>query len=263
MAGTGISFDSNSLQTSTIATTTIDHGSIATKVAPLYALAHANASTIPFVSYPSKTINIAGTISAASITALDTALDTFRAYFQNKDKNLDIDYAGVTRRYIAMANAVTIDRPGGLNWAKFAIEFICTNPFGMATSSTNLSSGFSPSATARTSSNYNDTVTFSGTAPYQLPVVTITLTATPGTPTGYIQWGNGGNGQVITVQRTWANADVLVIDCAQKTVTVNGSPAAFSGGFPEFPPGVQTLQYIDSLGTRTFTISVVYTIGYL
>lgn len=264
MAGTGISFDTNSLQTTTIFTQDIQHGSIPVKNAVLANLAHANASTIPFINYPNKLINIAGTITGASISALDTALDTFRSYFTAQDKNLDIDYAGGTRRYIATATAVDIQRPGGLLYAKFTIQFTCTTPFGMATSVTTPSSSFSPSATGRTLASYNDTFTFAGTAPYQLPVITLTMTIMGGSnSSSYITIGNGTNGQVIYIQRTYIPGDVVVVDCIQKTVTVNGIPTEFSGGFPEFPPGSQTLSYNDNFTTRTFTILVTYTAGYL
>ena len=47
--------------------------------------------------------------------------------------------------------------------------------------------------------------------------------------------GNAGNGQAVTVTRVWAAADILVVDCLNKTVQVNGADVNFSGAFPEFP----------------------------
>lgn len=260
---TNISFDGNNLQTANILTQDIKHESLPTKDARVFTLAHANASAIPFVSYPSRSIRISGVIMGSSISDLDTRLDAFKAYFLGTDKNLDMDYGGTTRRYIATVTALSIDRPGGLLYALFDIDFICTQPFGRDTSTTSISSGFSPSGTGRTAATYTDSYTFLGNAPYQLPIITITLTAVTGGTNQYIQFGNGGNGQAVLVQRTWAAADVLVIDCTQKTITVNGIPTAFSGAFPEFPPGSQSLQYTDSFTTRTFTISAVYTKAYL
>lgn len=250
-----VSFGGNSLQTSTILTSEIDHLSIPIKDAKLYPLAHANGSKIPFVAYPSRTVKVSGTIVGTSITNLDSLLDTFKGYLIGTDQNLDIDYNGSTRRYIATVNQTSISRPGNLIYARFSIEFNCTDPFGRDTSTTS-----ALSQSGRTLASYSDPYTFLGTAPYQLPITTITVTAVTGGTNAYIQWGNGGNGQVILVTRTWTAGDVLVIDCSARTVTVNGLLVNFSGAFPEFPPGVsQTLQYSDSFTTRTFTISVPYT----
>src|SRR4051812_12167506 len=117
---TNISFDSNSLQTANILTDTIGHEQIPNKIAQMFQLAHANQSAIPFVSYASKSIRVSGKVIGSSIADLDSKLDTFRGYFLGTDKNLDIDYNGPTRRYVATVNGITIDRPGGLAYANFA-----------------------------------------------------------------------------------------------------------------------------------------------
>lgn len=254
---TGLTFATFNLQTNNIITSDIDHFSIPEKDAKLYALAHANQSSLPFVSYPSKTINTKGYITDTTIALLDTRLDLFKGYFIGTDQNLDIDYAGGTRRYIATVNKLGITRPNGLTYATFDIEFMCTQPFGQNTAATT-----ALTATGRTLSGYTDSHTFIGTAPYQLPVITITYTAVV-SGTGYMIFSNGGNGQGISITRTWAASDVLVIDCAQKTVTVNGVAVTFTGAFPEFPPGAQTFSYSDGFTSRTFNVSVVYNAMFL
>ena len=250
---TSISFDGNDLQTSTIITSEINHESIPQKDAKLYALAHANKSVIPFVSYPSRRIIVSGKVLASSISALDTALDTFRAYFRETDANLDIGYGGGTRRYTATVNGLTIDRPGGLQFANFTIEFLCTQPFGQATSTTS-----ALSASARTSGSYTDAHTFVGTAPYQLPVWTITVNSiTDGD--NYMFVGNSANGQGITITGvTFAAADEVVIDCLNRTVKVNDVEVDFFGAFPEFEPGDQNLLYSDNFTARNIDIDVDY-----
>ena len=257
-AGTNITFDSNDLQTSSILTQNISHAGIPNKNANSYSLAHANKSVIPFVSYPSRTITIKGTILGTNISDLDTKLDTFRAYFNGQDRNLDIGYGGSTRRYVATANSITIDRPGGLVHAEFEIEFICTLPFGIETSATS-----ALSASGRTLGNYNDNYTFGGTAPFQVPIVTLTMTTIADSDTRQVLWGNGSNGQVIVINRVWTSGDVLLIDCDQKTVTVNGSPISFTGAFPAFAAGAQVFQYTDSFTSRTFSVDVSYTKRYM
>ena len=254
---TSVSFASNSLQTANIIVSDVDHYGVPTKDVKIYPLAHANRSKIPYSSFPTKTIPVSGTIVGTSPADLDNQIDIFKSYLNGTEQNLDIGYNGSTRRYIATLNSCSIERPNGLVKAKFKIEFICSSPYGMNTTTTT-----ALSAAGRTLNTYSDSYTFIGTAPYLAPIATITYSAITGT-TGSVSWGNGGTGQQITVTRTWATTDILVIDCGAKSVKVNGVDVNFTGAFPEFPPVVSSaMQYNDSFTTRTFGISVVYTPAY-
>jgi hypothetical protein len=258
MAGTAISFGGTSLQTANILTQDIKHAGVSAKRAQTYSLSHANSSRIPFVEYPNKPITITGTIIGSSIADCDTQIDTFNSILLTQNGNLDIAYNGGTRRYVATATNIDVTRPNGLTFANFTVTFTCTQPFGQDTNSTT-----AVTATGRTSSSFSDTYTFIGTAPYQQPVFTVTFTANAGSGNQTVSVGNAGSGQVITVNRPWASTDVLIVDCVNNVVTVNGLPADFSGAFPLFPPGSQTLYYLDSFTSRTFNYNVAYNALYL
>lgn len=253
MQGTQISFDGHPLQTANIFVNNIDHESSSTKSAPVYALAHANRSVIPFTSYPSKDITISGQIIADSIPQLDDLLDQFRSWFTGSEKNLDIGYGSGTRRYIATKNADTIKRPFGLLSAEFTITFICTHPFGQNITPTTLLN-----VAGRTGAAYSDSITFLGSAPLQQPILTITYTAITGGTNATVNFGNNANGQQISVTRTWQTGDVFAVDVINKLVTVNGVSIDFVGAFPEFPPGLQSMACSDSFTARTFNINMIY-----
>ncbi len=189
---------------------------------------------------------------------MDALEDTFKGYFRERDQNLDKGHNGGTRRFVASVESLVIKRPGGLAFADFEVGLVCTDPFGRETSTTS-----ALSASGRTAATYSDNHTFLGNAPFQLAIATITLSAVTGGTAKTITWGNAGNGQAISVTRTWAAADVLVINPVLNSVTVNGVEVDFTGAFPEFPPGAQSMAYDDGFTTRTFTISVVYTPGWL
>lgn len=265
-----ITFNSNDLQTYSpttdrgIITNIINHTSIPDKVAPLYALADANGSAIPAINYPSKKISIAGTIKGAEQVAedvviataqedLDNLIDTFKGYFNGKNKNLDIEYGTSTRRYIATANSISITRQQKAPFANFTIEFICTQPFGTDTTATSLFSQLNYTAATKT---FN--VTMAGTAPYQLPVFTITIDALTGTG-DYVQISNDNTGQAILVYGLSLTAgDVVVIDCANREVTVNGDLVDYSGTFLELEPGAVAITYTDGFTTRQVDIVAQY-----
>lgn len=251
---TNISFGGNSLQTANIITQQISHESIPVKDAKLYALAHASASVIPFVSYPSRNISVAGTVIYNTVSGLDSGLDTFRGYFTGANQNLDIDYEGTTRRYTATVNKIDISRPRGLTYADFSIDFMTTQPFGQDVVSTPVLI-----VNGRTSTPYSDNFTFSGSAPYQYPIFTYTLNSGTGLTSASVVIGNNVSGQQITVSRTWLAGDVLVINSLTGTVTVNGISVAYSGAFPAFAPGAGQMTYSDTFTTRNFNYLVSYT----
>jgi phage-related protein len=258
MNGTPVSFDANNLQTPWIFVDDIDHESMGTKIAVPYIIAHANGSAIPFVEYGSKTVTLSGTIQGTGVSDLDAKLDIFRGYFIGKNKYLDIGYKSGTRRYIATALTNSIKRPGGLAFATFSVTFMCTNPFGQDTVSTTAAN-----ATGQTTTPTTFPHTFLGSAPSQYPVISITLVSFTGTGLQTINFGNNANGQQISITRAWAANDAIIIDCIQRTVTVNGTSVDFAGAFTEFVPGPQTMAYSDSFTARNYNISVAYNALYL
>lgn len=252
-----ITFDSNNLQTYAalvgIITNAIEHTNLPDKDNTLYPLANTNASVIPYVGYPTKQISIAGAIAGSTQADLDARIDTFKGYFNGKDKNLDIQYGASTRRYIATANKIAVARKQKALFATFTIDFICTQPFGRDTTATTALNG-----TGRTASSYTDNHVFVGSAPFQLPVITVTYSAVSG-GASFVSFGNNANGQGITItDQTWVAADILEIDCINKTVKKNGVEIDFLGAFPEFAPGSQNFTYSDGFTTRTMVENVIY-----
>lgn len=259
MPPNSVAYDGNSIQTANIIVQSISHESIPTKIASTYSHAHANKTTIPFIAYPSKQITLTGVVVGSSVPDLDSRLDTFKSYFNGKDKYLDISYNGSTRRYIATLNAMTVDRTGLLTYANFTISFIATDPFGQDTAATT-----AINTTGNTAIPYQPTYTFLGSAPTQRPVITVTFSAMTGNTTPQsVTVSNNATSQGITVNRVWSATDVLVIDTVNRTVTVNGNPVQFSGAFPEFALGAGTFGYTDGFATRTFAFNVTYKVAYL
>lgn len=189
---------------------------------------------------------------------MDTLEDTFKGYFNTIEGNLDIGHGGSTRRYVATANMVDVDRPGGLAYANFALEFLCTIPFGLDTSTTT-----ALNATSRTLNNYTDSYTFLGNAPIQQPIFTYTLNSVTGGTAASVILGNADTGQQMTIIRNWTAADVLVVNVRTKTVTINGVEIIGDGAFPDFKPGARDIEYSDTFTTRNFNINVIYTKMYL
>jgi Phage tail protein len=259
-----VSFDSNNIQTYTpvtdvgIIVNDILIADLPDKIANLYALANANRSVIPNVDYPSRKIGLSGSIKGSSQSDLDSRVDVFKGYFNGKDKNLDIEVGGATRRFIATVNAISIVRRGSHDFATFTVELICSEPFGRDIVDTT-----ALSALARTGSSYADAYSFLGTAPFQLPLVTILINTVTGGD-AYLSFGNANNGQSVNITGvTFADGDEIEIDSVNKTVKVNGQPVDYTGAIPEFEPGDTTFNYADGFTTRNFHIIITYKKMYL
>lgn len=223
----------------------------------LMQIANANHSDIPDLDSPSKIIVISGVIKGSSQADLDSRIDTFKGYLNGKKKNLDIDYGGGVRRYIATVpkDRIKIDRSDGTKlWAPFSIEFVCTEPFGLDTTLTTLFS-----VSGHTTASYTATPTVGGNAEQQLPVFTITINSLTGTG-DYVQISNNANNQsVLILGQGLANGDVIVIDCAQRIVTLNGVEIDFAGAMLELEPGAASISYADGFTTRNVNILAQYT----
>ena len=223
----------------------------------LMQIANANRSDIPDLDSPSKIVTISGVIKGSSQADLDSRIDTFKGFFNGKKKNLDIDYAGSTRRYIATVpkDRIKIPRVDGTKlWTDFTVEFLCTEPFGLDTAPTSLFS-----VSGHTSASYNATPTVGGNVEGQLPIFTITINTLTGAG-DYVQISNDANSQaMLIIGQGLANGDVLIIDCEQRIVTLNGVEIDYAGTFLELVPGAASITYSDGFTTRSVDIDAEYT----
>lgn len=253
MSGQSVSYNANSLQTDNIITALIDYHSGASRNIKMLAIAHANRSKLTDVDAPSRTITLKGTLEATDIAAMDTLEDTFKGYFVGRDKYLDIGHGASTRRFMGTPNAPVIERPGGLNWANFTVDIPCSSPFGVDTASTSLTSGSGVTGSSATWS-----ITPSGSAEYQYPIITVTLVSGTQITNRSIMIGNNNNGQVCTITRNWVAGDIIVIDPLSATpVTVNGVEVEFTGSIPIFEKGSGAVSYSDTFLTRSVSYSVI------
>lgn len=255
----GLSYNTNNLQTYSPATQTgiitnvIDHANLPEKVMNLFAKADANGSAIPAINYPSKRITISGFIAGSTQADLDNRIDTFKGYFNGKDGNLDITYGPGTRRYIATANTISVQRQQKALWASFSIEFVCTAPFGVDTTATTITN-----QSNYTSATLTVNPTIAGNAPVQYPVITITIDALTGIG-DYVQITNNNTDQQMMLWGFSLSAGaIIVIDSYKRTVTINGGEVDYRGTFLEVGPGAQSITYTDGFDTRQVDILMNY-----
>lgn len=254
---TGIYYDSFSLNSDGVYTTDTDVYSAPPISLQDEKLAEADGSVIVKRTVEPKVFLCEGYMEADTISALDTLLDTFKRNLNKQEQNFDIDYADSVRRYVASPRNMIISRPKGLNTASWSVEFLAANPVGSDVDQSTLLA-----STAITSSQASSAITVNGSYKAE-PVITMTLSAVTGGTSKTVTITNDSTLRGLTITRTWSAADVLEIDCLNKTVYINDTVVEFSGQFPSWEPGVSAIGYLDDFTTRTVDISATYYVRYL
>jgi phage-related protein len=189
--------------------------------------------------------------------SLDTSISELRRILYPINKILQLPISDSQRKFIntTVSNIVISDVGGG--YAAINIELSTSDPYNydlVTTQALNVSN-LNTSGTAYA-------MTFGGTAK-QLPIITVVLdTFTDGDDNKTITLRNQTTDQYIGVLKKWATSDVLVVDCQNSTVTVNGISIEFSGRLLYFDTGTGYLQYEDEFATRQVDINVIYTKRY-
>lgn len=237
----------------------INHTDSPEAIGEVVALANASDSVSPTNEHISKLIRLGGTVHGSTQADLDTRIDALKGIFARRDRDLDITYGSSVRRYrVLKANAVGVERQNKALFATFSIELIC-KPFGIDVASTVL-----VSALNQTTGSNTFTFTVEGTAPYQMPVITITIDAVTGAAGSYLQVSNDLNGQEIIITGvTFVAGDVVVINPILRSVTVAGIGVNYNGTFIELEPGENTITVTDGFTTRTRDTLIEYNKRYL
>lgn len=194
----------------------------------------------------SRKINVGIYITRSTRDKLDMSLDALNAIIQGLEQPLVIAQSGTSRQYFCTydGNPKVNQIAGG--FIDMTLTFECSDSFGYDTNYTLINN-----QVGLASNLVNCQFTQGGSADTQVPLMQIKLTAVTGA-TGTITLGNLGNGQSVSVTRTWAANDLSIVDSQNKTVTVNSQTVAFSGAIPEFGLNLQTMTYQDTFTTRTF-----------
>lgn len=200
-------------------------------------------------------------ISQNSRNLLDAAWDNVMSLIQVVEKTLIIPWGDSPRKrqFTVSLNGYNVDEKGG-GYIKFTLDYVCSDNFGYDPALTQLIA-----VSSRTLYNYTDNFQVQGSAPWQAPVIKITLSAVTAATGATITLKNPATGVAVAVTRTWLAGDLLTVDCQNKSVQVNGADVDFTGGIPEWQTGIPPnftqlgyLNYQDNFGTRTMSNFTYY-----
>lgn len=200
-----------------------------------------------------KVFEMAGKITGTSQANLEANIDTFKELMSRKSKNLDIGYGVSTRRYVAYVDDLKIDRDFyHLVFAPFSLKFIV--PDGIGVDPTPSDIVLSNQTGASVSGNF----TIEGSA-YPEPEITFSFDSASSATKLELTV----NGDKITITTAISASDILVIDCANKKITKNGTEIDYTGIFPRFIVGSNPYVIAITSSSHQYDMDLKYSKTYL
>lgn len=194
--------------------------------------------------YGQKRIVLQGILTAATQSDLETAIDTFKNLFRGVQKNLDITWAGGTRRYVATCVRHDFDRDYfHLLFVPWTAEFVVPSGEGKDTSTTTPLNESVITITTPASTSFS----MLGSKPAR-PLIKLEGSNWPTTSAKGIEFKNTDSGEKIVFTRsgTWQNTDIIRFYCDEKKATFEtGSVETeddFFGIFPNFDIGTNNIK---------------------
>lgn len=185
-----------------------------------------------------KKVLLQGILTAATQSALETAIDSFKELFRRVNKNLDVSWESGTRRYVATCTKHEFDRDHfHLLFVPWTAEFTVPAGVGEATSEATLYDA--DFTTQNKLLGYAGYIVFGGTARPK-PRIRISNKGTNSSDAAGIEVKNSANGDRIVYTRYGGLQGFdtgLEIDERLKTVKYGGSVVGWFGVMPKIDVG--------------------------
>jgi phage-related protein len=267
MAIVSVSYNSNSFQTTASAAATILTKDILFEDIPEKSLllkqdTIRDGFSVIDTRYSQKLITLRGWLISDTPTNLRTHIDNVKGYLNEDEKSLNIETyggSGVYRRYICSCQDFSIPSE---HWMTTQVPYEATflaEPFGTATTTTTINLN---SDGAITSSPYNENISIVGTYNTK-PTITITVNSETSMTVLKLDNTTVGDWIQITPSGGFSASDILVIDCENETIELNGLAIDFTGVFPAFKAGTNSLTLTITASAFNLTGEIVYYPTYL
>lgn len=232
-----IQYDSTELLGATYIPRYVHHESSPDRIINSIKLARQDGEVIIDDTMAIKYIDIVGVLVGTSASDLETKIDAFKELIARKDKNLDISWAGGTRRYVCRSVEHKFNRDFFNTYhVPYSVRFFVPTGYGKDTSETTALNHSAITATTDTES-----ITFAGS--YK-PKARHKITITTRGNADVVRVENVTTGDYMDVDLDgFADGDYFEIDEENQTVKKNGTTNLdYRGKFPSAIIGVNSLK---------------------
>lgn len=201
--------------------------------------------------YGSRKVVVEGIITGSSRDTYFTARKALIKAVQPLEKKLVLPLDTPLEYTATSTNTLFSDTGGG--FAKFSIEFVCSDPYGIEIENRVLLNG-ATSTIAVKEFDFLELVQSMVETPVFIRLSVISVT---GGSSGYIELKNEA-GSSIRITRNWANDDVLTVDTKLQEVRVNGIAVDYTGELWKLQIDESNMTYVDNFTTRNVSLIVTY-----
>jgi hypothetical protein len=234
-----IKFDGTEILNTTYIPRFVKHESATDREMGVLDLAREDGSILISDRRGKKVIKLRGILTAASQSALETAIDAFKELFARQQKNLDISWEAGTRRYVASCLVHDFDRDHFHNlFVPWTAEFVVLSGIGEATSEDTIVNADTFTANYKTKA-----IALAGSAEPKIRF-SIAIDSPNNTIKG-VELQNTDTGARITVPGASSlEGKTVEIDTRLKTVKIDSAESPYFGIFPRFVVGTNNIKII-------------------
>ena len=246
-----IAFDGFGLQNSAIRTTLIDSDNLGRVDLASFDFPTDDGGGILSKYFRGRQIRLRIAVTAATPEALNSSIDEIKRSLRKTEGNLDVTVNGEIRRIRATLTALNFDRKHyNVTFVTGDCTFTAAEAFFRAAN--DQSWLFQSRGT-----DFWEEIGHAGSADTDPKFYYVFSAGTSAT-----QLALTCRNRTVTVARTFAPGDVLVIDCDAKAVTHNGAAVDYSGMFPTFQPGSNPFHTVIA-GTAVVDLTAIAAKNYL
>lgn len=248
-----ITFDSVSLVSSPYTIRRFTSDDVQNRQMFVYGLARQRGASLLNSELKEKTFKMEGTITGTSLANLEANVDTFKELVSRSNKNLDIEYAGGTRRFVATASKINIPRDFfNITFVPFEVEFLCSAGVGTDITTTSVA------VTGITTLIRTTSVSVLGTIS---PPMKTTIDITAATAITKVELLV--NGDKLTLTTSITAGMQIIFDEGVLKVTKDGAEVDYTGIFPKFDIGSNSYTLTFTGTSLTYNLTFTYTKNYL
>lgn len=236
--------------------TNIGHLTLAQRANQLATRANVNGAVLVQSLLGTKPIILEGYYVGDTAIAAQQMYDILTAVVNRQERPLIVPHAGVSRKFIATPTTVAISQPDGMNRLTFSIEFVVPDGYSSDEQTTTLAN------TTITTSTASIPINVAGSVDAR-PLIELSFTSLAGAGDRAVSIRNGRDMVGLTITRSWAGGDSVIIDSSEFQVYVNGVLIEPPGRLPKWQPGAGTISYSDTFTSRNATLTANHRKGFL
>lgn len=223
-------------------------------------LARSDNAVAVFRRYGSRSYVLQGTITNDTSAELEASIDALKLALLDQIGDLSVGWGSGYRYFNSECKNVNIARKAtDVTNCVWSAEFFMPKPFSTDGTTADLITAISGQTAGSSQTSTNNTGTYLAD-----PLLTVTLTACePNISDATITIGNPASNEYLEITDTFADGDIISINCATKQVFNGSTLLNPSGDFPAWAPGGGLLEYSDTFSSRTISITATYEPRYL